>query len=110
VLTSPTVRAIARPGETIPSSSFHTAPGGKGANQAVAVAKAGGSVDFVGAVGPGGQWLVDVLISHRVGVSRIAQVQVCCELYKREPAEVIFPGADRESLDTSCGRWGELDR
>jgi ribokinase len=40
-----------QPGETILGSSFHTFPGGKGANQAVAAARAGGHVRMVGRVG-----------------------------------------------------------
>ncbi len=39
------------PGETILGTSFTTTPGGKGANQAIAAAKAGAEVVFVGAVG-----------------------------------------------------------
>ena len=39
------------PGETLLGSSFLTLPGGKGANQAIAAARAGGTVAFVGAVG-----------------------------------------------------------
>lgn len=39
------------PGETVLGSDFHQAAGGKGANQAVAAARAGGSVSFVGCVG-----------------------------------------------------------
>jgi ribokinase len=42
---------IPRPGETILGGSFSTAPGGKGANQAVAAARAGGSVTFLARVG-----------------------------------------------------------
>ena len=42
---------LPRPGETIFGSSFVTVPGGKGLNQAVAAARLGGSVDFLGAVG-----------------------------------------------------------
>lgn len=38
-------------GETVPGDSFRTAPGGKGANQALAAARAGGVVRMVGAVG-----------------------------------------------------------
>ncbi len=39
------------PGETIIGSAFHTIPGGKGANQAVAAAKLGARVSMVGRVG-----------------------------------------------------------
>lgn len=42
---------LPRPGETIFGSGFTTVPGGKGINQAVAAARLGGSVDFLGAVG-----------------------------------------------------------
>jgi ribokinase len=37
---------IPRPGETILGGSFSTAAGGKGANQAVAAARAGGDVSW----------------------------------------------------------------
>jgi ribokinase len=42
---------IPKPGETILGGTFSTAAGGKGANQAVAAARAGGSVSFVARVG-----------------------------------------------------------
>jgi ribokinase len=42
---------IPRPGETILGGTFNTAAGGKGANQAVACARAGGKVTFVARVG-----------------------------------------------------------
>ena len=40
-----------RGGETILGSDFRMVPGGKGANQAVAVARAGGNVKMLGRVG-----------------------------------------------------------
>ncbi len=43
---------LPRPGETIIGREFITAPGGKGANQAVAAAKLGAAVGMVGRVGP----------------------------------------------------------
>src|SRR5205823_10743937 len=39
------------PGQTVLGGSLHNGPGGKGANQAVAAARAGGEVVFVTAVG-----------------------------------------------------------
>ena len=45
------VARIPRPGETILGGEFATAGGGKGANQAVAAARAGGAVTFVARVG-----------------------------------------------------------
>lgn len=41
----------ARPGETIFGTDFTTGPGGKGLNQAVAAARAGADVIFLGAIG-----------------------------------------------------------
>jgi ribokinase len=40
-----------RLGETVTGGTFRTVPGGKGANQALAAARAGGEVRFAGAVG-----------------------------------------------------------
>jgi ribokinase len=42
---------IPRPGETIIGGEFTSAPGGKGANQAVAAARAGGAVTFIARIG-----------------------------------------------------------
>lgn len=42
---------LPRPGETVTDATFERAPGGKGANQAVAAARLGADVRFVGCVG-----------------------------------------------------------
>ena len=42
---------IPKPGETVLGGAFSTAPGGKGANQAVSAARAGGNVLFIARVG-----------------------------------------------------------
>ncbi|NBC10125.1 MAG: ribokinase [Planctomycetes bacterium] len=52
---------IARPGQTIAATSGALFPGGKGANQSVALARAGAAVRHVGRVGHDGRWLVERL-------------------------------------------------
>jgi ribokinase len=44
-------RTLPRPGETVLGGEFITAAGGKGANQAVAARRAGGSVSFIARIG-----------------------------------------------------------
>jgi ribokinase len=60
-------------GETLLGGKFITAPGGKGANQAVGLAKLGRDVAMVGRVGedPFGQTLIDGLKEQGVDISHI---------------------------------------
>ena len=46
------VETLPASGETVLTDAYAVHPGGKGANQAIAAARAGGRVAFVGAVGP----------------------------------------------------------
>jgi len=98
-------------GETMFGSSFTTVPGGKGLNQAVAAARAGGSVAFVGAVGDdvfGGQ-LRDQLAADRIDVTTVrtapeatgtAHISV---VDGGENSIVVVPGANgtTEDLDAA---------
>jgi len=70
-----TVRAP-RAGETLAGSDFHIIPGGKGANQAVAAARAGAAVRMVGCIGTDafGPLMLDSLMAAGVEVSGIARL------------------------------------
>lgn len=48
---------LPEPGETLASTAFNSGLGGKGANQSIAVARGGGSVFHIGAIGADGDWL-----------------------------------------------------
>lgn len=64
---------IPRPGETVLGSEFFMAAGGKGANQAVAAARAGGDVVFIARVGDDmfGKNAVDGFIHDRINVEYV---------------------------------------
>ena len=69
-----TTQRMPMPGETVFGDSFHTAPGGKGANQAVAAARLGANVRMVGRVGADdfGSTLLDGLRREGVDVSLVS--------------------------------------
>lgn len=64
---------LPRPGETVLGGRFETHDGGKGANQAVAAARAGARVAFIGAVGTdaNGDRSLDALVADGVDVTRV---------------------------------------
>ncbi|NEW28126.1 ribokinase [Nocardia cyriacigeorgica] len=64
------------PGETVLGTGFTMVPGGKGANQAVAAGRAGGRVEFIGAVGDDvfADGLRAVLRESGVGTARLRTV------------------------------------
>jgi ribokinase len=69
------VARLPQPGETVLGSRLVRAHGGKGANQAVAAARLGAAVRFIGRVGadPFGPELVAGLIEDRVDVAGVAE-------------------------------------
>ncbi|MEN9823454.1 MAG: ribokinase [Actinomycetota bacterium] len=71
-----TVERLPSPGETVPGSSYHEYPGGKGLNQAVAAARSGASVAMVGSVGPdsAGQVLRSVMAADGIDASQVREV------------------------------------
>ena len=69
-----TMERMPADGETVEGNTFFTAPGGKGANQAVAAARLGAHVRMVGKVGDDtfGRALLDGLRAHGIGVRDVA--------------------------------------
>lgn len=69
-----TVDRVPHSGETVTGRGFHTVPGGKGANQALAAARAGGAVRFLGAVGTDtyGEEIRGLLAAEGIDVSGLA--------------------------------------
>lgn len=70
------VAALPRPGETVLAPGYDRAPGGKGANQAVAAARAGARVAMAGCVGrdEDGDRLLEALAAADVDTAPIAAV------------------------------------
>jgi ribokinase len=89
-----TVERLPRPGETVPGESFATAPGGKGANQALAARRAGAAVKMVGAVGNdafAGEALA-LLRDGRVDLSKVRTTETATGIAS------ILVGADGENI------------
>lgn len=62
---------LPQPGETLSSSDYTTGLGGKGANQSIAIVKAGGNVVHVGAIGSDGDWVRKEIAKTGVNVEHI---------------------------------------
>ncbi len=65
------VTSFVKPGETISSINRKIFPGGKGLNQAIAVARSGSPVYFAGCIGKDGVFLKDLLESSGVNTELI---------------------------------------
>ena len=65
------VEHLVRPGETLPSTEYRRFQGGKGANQSVALARAGADVLHAGRIGPEGLWLRDAIAAEGVDVTHV---------------------------------------
>lgn len=63
------------PGETISASDMNLFSGGKGLNQSIAVAKAGGTVFHAGIVGEDGEILLDALRAVAVNTAYVQKAQ-----------------------------------
>lgn len=67
---------LVREGETLASTRYDRNAGGKGLNQAIALAKAGQAVCFGGAIGADGGFLKSLLEEHGVDTSAVRTLEV----------------------------------
>ena len=115
------VSRIPQPGETVPGESFATAPGGKGANQALAAKRAGAKVRLIGAAGRDvmGEQALELLKRDGVdlgAVKRLDQQQGVAMIMVDEAGENIIgilPGANgamtTADADKAVGEIGAND-
>ncbi|KAJ3077737.1 hypothetical protein HDU99_001002 [Rhizoclosmatium hyalinum] len=98
------VPTIVQRGETIASTGYAEYPGGKGANQAVALARAAPSdlaIHHAGQVGTDGKWLIDLLNQNNINTSAVLVSQTestGCALIQKDAsgdnAIILLPAAN----------------
>ena len=106
-------------GETLTSSSFMRALGGKGANQSIALASAGAKVWHIGAANPADNWLFVEMVERGVNMTF---VQECTQPTghaivsvddKGENQILLYPGAnhalDMDQVLAALGNAGHGD-
>lgn len=99
------VDRIPRPGETVLGGEFCTAPGGKGANQAVAAARAGGAVCFISKVGNDALGAAAVRGFEKDGIST---KHVSRDAKAPSGVALIFVGRDGENSIAVAGGANSL--
>lgn len=64
---------IPRVGETILGTKYNVGPGGKGCNQAIAISKLGGKVNFISKIGKDeyGKLAMDTLIKNNININKV---------------------------------------
>ncbi|WP_136254531.1 ribokinase [Onishia niordana] len=91
---------LVRPGETLASTGYRQVLGGKGANQSLAMARAGGRVEHWGRLGRTDDWALELLREAGVSVDSLelvdepsghALIQVDDQA---ENAIILYPGAN----------------
>src|SRR6201995_1882395 len=87
---------LPHPGETVLGGQFNMFGGGKGANQAVAAARAGGAIAFLGAYGPDsfGTEARNRLVKEGINVDHFQ----CVQTFPSGIALILVDGVTRENL------------
>lgn len=110
------VNHIVKPGETITAESLNTYAGGKGLNQSIAAARAGGQVLHLGAIGNEGEFLAELLKSAGADTENILRLDTASghAIIQVEQGGqnsiIVFGGANRQltaDYVLSCLEKGE---
>ena len=99
-----TLEKIVSPGETLASTNYARFPGGKGLNQSIALARAGGVVLHAGYYGDGGEPLRAYLEAEGVGVEYLEkcteqQGHALIQVDKNGQNSIIVYGGSNHALD-----------
>ena len=101
-------------GETISARERECKPGGKGLNQAVALAQAGASVFMAGCVGPDGSKLIETLQLSGVDTTLVHKIDEPCGHAIIQLSDsgansiIIYGGANMQITTTYCCKMKSL--
>lgn len=116
-----TTGRIPRKGETVPGHDLRYVPGGKGANQAVAMARLGAQVTMYGCVGDddNGRQLLSLLKDEGIDVSRVRVIKdepsglAIITVAENDNVIIVVSGAnglaDRRYIDSISGELSQYD-
>lgn len=107
-------------GETLAATSVARRSGGKGLNQAVALARGGASTSFAGAIGADGAFLLEELANAGVDTSNVRTLEnertgvaIIQNDAEGDNCIILYPGANRcmteERIDEALAGFGEGD-
>jgi ribokinase len=98
-----TTATLPRPGETVLGRDFAMVPGGKGANQAIAAARAGADCAFLGAIGSDA---FGVTLKARLTASGVDTAHLRVEYGVSGVAVIMVDGAGENSIVATPGANG----
>jgi ribokinase len=100
------VAALPRPGETVAAARFERVPGGKGANQAVAAARLGADVTFIGCVGV--DWLATEALAILLEEENVEVQVVTSEDASTGTATILVDDEGENVIVIAAGANAEL--
>lgn len=113
------IKQFVRPGETLASHNYHMMLGGKGANQSIALAKAGAAVQHIGRINTSDTWIREKLQSYGIGDTFLQSVEeptghaIIQVTDAGENAILLYGGAnqshDMADLEESLSNAGQGD-